>query len=108
MIRRANGESIHHYRVIATRESPWWLITVPDLDGIATQSVRWAGVEDMARDLIAAHLDVDIDEVAVTVERSDAPAGRSGGCWLHLRVWADEAARTVPCVLTRNRRTSSR
>jgi predicted RNase H-like HicB family nuclease len=95
MIRPANGEPIHHYRVIATRESPWWLITVPDLDGIATQSVRWAGVEDMARDLIDVYLDVAIDEVSVTVERSPVAAGPPGGLWLHARVWADEAGRLI-------------
>lgn len=86
---------MHHYRVVAARERPWWLITVPELNGIATQAVRWGDVEPMARDLIAIRLDVDIDEVSVTVERSPVPAGPPGGLWLHARVWADEAGRLI-------------
>lgn len=87
------AHSLHHYRVIAARERPWWVITVPDLNGVATQAVRWGDVEPMARDLIATWLDVDIDQVSVTAERSEIPAGPPGGVWLHVRVWADEVVR---------------
>ena len=55
------------YRAVAKREDGWWIISVPELD-VVTQARRIDQIEHMARDLIAAWLEVDYDEVAVTVD----------------------------------------
>jgi predicted RNase H-like HicB family nuclease len=54
------------YRVEVTREGRWWMISVPEIDGL-TQARRLAEVEQMARELIAVTLDVRLSEVAVDV-----------------------------------------
>jgi hypothetical protein len=54
------------YLVEVTREGRWWLISVPEIDGV-TQARRLADVEKMARDLIAITLDLRLSEVAVDV-----------------------------------------
>jgi len=46
------------YMVEARRSGRWWAIAVPDLPGIFSQARRLADVEPMARDAIAAVLDV--------------------------------------------------
>lgn len=48
------------YAVAVTREDGWWMICVPEL-GLLTQARTWNAVEEMARGVIAAHLDVDPD-----------------------------------------------
>lgn len=53
------------YRVEAAQDEGWWLLTVPELDGIVTQARRLAEAEETARDLIATWLDVDLATVAV-------------------------------------------
>lgn len=60
--------SRYHYRVQAERSGDWWAIRVPDLPGAFSQARRLAQVEDMARDLIAFALEVDVEDVSVTVE----------------------------------------
>lgn len=54
------------YEVRAEREDGWWIVTVPALDAV-TQAKRVDQIEHMARDLIAAWLDVKYDDVAVDV-----------------------------------------
>ena len=39
-------------------EGGWWVVTVPELDGVFTQSRRLDRVEDLARDAIALWLEV--------------------------------------------------
>ncbi len=46
------------YRVRATRDGRFWLLTVPDLE-IVTQARRLTEADEMARDLIATWLDID-------------------------------------------------
>jgi hypothetical protein len=58
------------YLVEVTREGRWWLISVPQIDGV-TQARRYADIEKMARDLIAITLDVRLSEVAVDVTFGD-------------------------------------
>lgn len=58
------------YQVEVTRDRRWWMISVPEIDGL-TQARRLADVEQMARELIAVTLDVRISEVAVDVTFGD-------------------------------------
>lgn len=54
------------YTAQARREGRWWMIEVPEIDGL-TQARRLGDVEDMARELIAVTLDVPLDDVEVEV-----------------------------------------
>ena len=54
------------YQVEVTRDGHWWMISVPEIDGI-TQARRLTEVEQAARELIAVTLDVRLSEVAVDV-----------------------------------------
>jgi len=55
------------YRAEVTREDGWWMIRIPELD-LLTQAVSWNEVETMARSVISADQDVEMVDVAVTVE----------------------------------------
>lgn len=57
------------YSVVAEREPGWWIVHVPELD-VTTQARRVSEIERNAREAIAVWLDVDIADVAVTVELS--------------------------------------
>lgn len=76
--------------MLAARESPWWVLTVPEL-GIVTQARYWGEAELMARDLIAAWLDVPLKTVEVDLVRSSGPAGPPSSWWVHLSVWVEAA-----------------
>ena len=54
------------FDAIASREGRWWLVRIPALDAV-TQARSLAEIPVMARELVAAHLDVDIDELTVNV-----------------------------------------
>ena len=54
------------YAVTVTREGRWWMLSVPDIDGL-TQVRRIEDAELMARELIAVTLDIRLEDVAVTV-----------------------------------------
>ena len=55
------------YRVIATQEERFWLLSVPELD-VVTQARALDRAEATVRDLIAVWLDVPADSFAVEVE----------------------------------------
>jgi DNA-directed RNA polymerase specialized sigma24 family protein len=55
------------YRVIATHEERFWLLSVPELD-VVTQARTLDRAEATVRDLIAVWLDVPADSFAVEVE----------------------------------------
>ncbi|KQR94174.1 MAG: hypothetical protein J0I33_00030 [Microbacterium ginsengisoli] len=59
-----------HYTATASRDGKWWMIRIPDLDGL-TQTRRLGDAESTAREYIAATLDVAPDDIAVTVTVSD-------------------------------------
>lgn len=54
------------YDIQVTRDGKWWMINVPAIDQL-TQARNEGEVEDMARDLIAVHQDIPIEEVAVQI-----------------------------------------
>jgi predicted RNase H-like HicB family nuclease len=49
-------------------DGDWWVVTVPDLRGVYTQGRTYEQARAMARDAIAAMLDVASDRVAVTMD----------------------------------------
>ena len=54
------------YAATVTREGRWWMVAIPELDGL-TQARRLAEAELMAREWIAVTLDTPLEDVAVTV-----------------------------------------
>jgi hypothetical protein len=54
------------YEVVVTREGRWWMIGIPELDGL-TQARRLDEVEKMAREYIAVTLDVPLSQVEVSI-----------------------------------------
>lgn len=58
------------YRVEVTREGKWWMIAIPELDGL-TQARRLEDAPLMAREYIAVTLDRAIDDVDVRVALVD-------------------------------------
>jgi hypothetical protein len=54
------------YAATASREGKWWMVRIPELDGL-TQARRLNDAGLMAREWIAAARDVPLDDVAVTV-----------------------------------------
>src|SRR5258707_470585 len=56
------------YAALAERSGGWWAVRVPDAPGVFTQARRLAQVEGMARDALAAMLDVSPETIDVTVE----------------------------------------
>ncbi len=62
------------YTAIAERDGTWWVITVPEVDGIYSQARRLDRVEYMARDAISLMLEVPPDSFDVeVVENHDPP-----------------------------------
>lgn len=59
------------YEVTVSREGRWWMVAVPQLDGL-TQARRLDEVEQMAREYIAVSTDVPLSKVAVEVTSMDA------------------------------------
>jgi hypothetical protein len=60
------GEPMKTHEVRVTRDGRWWMIEIPELDGL-TQARRLDEVESMAREYIAVTLDVPLSTVAVSV-----------------------------------------
>ena len=80
------------YQVMVTRDGRWWMISVPEIDGL-TQARRLADVEQMARELIAVTLDVRLSEVAVEVTFGDIDGIPVGSCIQTISSERAEAAR---------------
>lgn len=55
-----------NYKVEVQRDGKWWMIHVPDIDGL-TQARRLSEVNDMARSLIAISTDTKLEDVAVEI-----------------------------------------
>jgi predicted RNase H-like HicB family nuclease len=83
---------MHRYQVVITRDERWWMISVPEIDGL-TQARRLADVEQMARELIAVTLDVRLSEVAVEVTFGDIDGIPVGSCIQTISSEKAEAAR---------------
>ena len=60
---------MHEYNVEVHRDGRWWMIRIPELDGL-TQA-RWSGeVKRMARSYIAVSSGQPIDNIAVRIAGS--------------------------------------
>jgi len=54
------------YSVTATREGSWWMIRIPEIDGL-TQARRLDQAGEMAREYIAASQNVPLEDVQVSI-----------------------------------------
>jgi hypothetical protein len=54
------------YKVNVTREGKWWMVSIPELDGL-TQARRLSEAALMAKEYIAAALDVPTETVDVDI-----------------------------------------
>jgi hypothetical protein len=55
------------YRAEVARQGKWWMVRVPEIDGL-TQARRFSEVEEMARSLLAITLEVPEDSFDLLVE----------------------------------------
>jgi hypothetical protein len=55
------------YQARVAREGKWWMVRVPEIDGL-TQARRYSEVEEMARSLLAIALDIPEDSFDLHVE----------------------------------------
>ncbi|MCU1655793.1 MAG: hypothetical protein JWO57_449 [Pseudonocardiales bacterium] len=62
-----SAAKVNTYVVRAAREGAWWMIRVPEIDGL-TQAREFDEVEDTARSLIAVTLDAPPDSFEMTIE----------------------------------------
>lgn len=58
------------YTAMVSREGRWWMISIPELDGV-TQARRLSEAKQMAREYIAVTLDLKLSEVAVDLQIVD-------------------------------------
>lgn len=54
------------FEVSVTRDGPWWMVRIPELDGL-TQARRLSEVEEMAASYVAMTLDIPRGSFAVSV-----------------------------------------
>lgn len=54
------------YSATATREGKWWMIRIPEIDGL-TQARKLDQAAGEARDYIAASQGIPVEDVAVTI-----------------------------------------
>lgn len=59
------------YRVNVTRDGRWYMLSIPEIDGLTQARWRWE-IKRMARSCIAVTLDVPMREVAVDVHYEEA------------------------------------
>lgn len=81
------------YRVTARRSGDWWALQVPDLPGVFSQAKRLDTAGAAAQEAIAAMLDIEPEDVQVTVEPvlTDAAARAVADAEVARRI-AEEAA----------------
>jgi hypothetical protein len=80
------------YKVEVTRDERWWMIHVPDIDGL-TQARRIGEIEEMARSLIAISTDAPLSDVAVEIHSITVPGlGDIGGKAEYVRSLRERAA----------------
>ncbi|CAN5346527.1 hypothetical protein BH09ACT4_BH09ACT4_06890 [soil metagenome] len=58
------------YDATVTRDGKWWMVAIPAIDGL-TQARRLAEAEQMAREYLALHLNLPLDEVQIALTVDD-------------------------------------
>ena len=68
---------MHEYKIEIEREGRWWLVYIPDIDGL-TQARRLAEAPTMAREYIALDRGIPVGEISVEIAsiRTEEPAFR--------------------------------
>jgi hypothetical protein len=87
-----SGMERPNYNVHVYKDGKWWMVEIPEIDGL-TQARHLREADDMARDYIAATLDIPEDSftLAMSIEVG-AEAQRHIDAAKRLRKEADEAA----------------
>ncbi|MFD4180347.1 HicB family toxin-antitoxin system [Rhodococcus sp. NPDC058514] len=91
------------YRVEVTREGKWWMVSIPELDGL-TQARRLAESDRMAREYIAVTTGVPLDEVSVEVEVNVGRVRDAGMRAAEIRRERDHAAELEARALAESKR----
>ena len=65
--RIATVDAVTTYRAVCHRSGRWWAVDVPEVFGVHTQARRLDQVAAMARDAVAATLEVDEADVDIEV-----------------------------------------
>lgn len=63
---------MRHYKVEITRDGRWWMVRVPEIDGL-TQARRISEAAQMAREFIALETSTPIKDVRVTIANITVP-----------------------------------
>jgi len=63
---------MRHYKVEITRDGRWWMVHIPEIDGL-TQARRIGEAEQMAREFIALETSTPINEVLITIASITVP-----------------------------------
>ncbi|MFF0144026.1 hypothetical protein ATK36_4212 [Amycolatopsis sulphurea] len=83
------------YQVTVTREGNWWMVHIPEIDGL-TQARRLGEAPLMAREYIAASVGADLEDVEVDL-RIDA-VGEVTGIAGRLKAIEEQRARAKELV----------
>lgn len=57
---------MHEYAAVVTQDGPWWMVELPELDGL-TQARNVDEIESMAREFIAVTTGIDPSELSIRV-----------------------------------------
>ncbi|WP_072687201.1 HicB family toxin-antitoxin system [Rhodococcus marinonascens] len=91
------------YAVDVTREGKWWMVSIPELDGL-TQARRFSEAELMAREFIAVDTGTPIADVAVSVSVAVGAISDAGARADEIRREREQAAELEARVLAESKR----
>jgi hypothetical protein len=55
---------MHEFKIEVTREGRWWMVHIPDIDGL-TQARRLSEAETMAREYISLAKGIPVDDISI-------------------------------------------
>lgn len=91
------------YRVEVTRDGKWWMVSIPELDGL-TQARRLGETEQMAREFIAVTTGTPLAEVTVEMSIEAGDVHDAGARADRIRLEREEAARLEAHALAESKR----
>lgn len=59
-----SGEAMHEFKIEVTREGRWWMVRIPEIDGL-TQARRLSEAESVAREYIALDRNLPLNDINV-------------------------------------------